>query len=139
MKFFFKLFMAIHVGIYRLSGGKLGGSMGRSRILLLTTTGRKSGKTYTTPLGCFDHKDGYVIVASNAGQPTNPGWYFNLMSNPRVLVQVMDKVFNVTAEVLSGDARAQAWQQVVEAAHGYAGYEQKTTREIPLILLRPDK
>jgi F420H(2)-dependent quinone reductase len=139
MKFFFKLFMAIHVGIYRLSGGKLGGSMAGTRVLLLTTTGRKSGKAYTTPLGSFDHKDGYIIVASNAGQPTNPGWYFNLMSNPRVLVQVMDKVFNVTAEVLSGDARTQAWQQVITISPGYAGYEQKTNREIPLILLRPDE
>jgi deazaflavin-dependent oxidoreductase (nitroreductase family) len=139
MKFLFKIFLAIQVGMYRLSGGKLGGSMNGFKILLLTTVGRKSGKSHTTPLGCFDHKDGYVIVASNAGQPTNPAWFHNLMSNPRVKVQVLDKVISVTAEVLSGEARAQVWQKVITTAPGYAGYEKKTTREIPLVLLRPDK
>lgn len=139
MKLLFKLFMALHVSMYRLTGGKLGGNMGGFRILLLTTTGRKSGRTYTTPLGCFEYKDGYMIVASNAGQPTHPGWYHNLTSNPRVTVQVLDKVLSVTAEVLSGDARTQAWQQVTATAPNYAAYEKKTTREIPLVLLHPDK
>jgi deazaflavin-dependent oxidoreductase (nitroreductase family) len=79
-----------------------------------------------------------MIVASNAGQPSHPGWYFNLQSHPRVTVQVMDKVMSVTAEVLSGDARALAWQQVITRAPNYAGYEKSTTREIPLVLLHPD-
>ena len=139
MKNLLKIWMAIHAGIYRLSGGKLGGSMGGSRVLLLTTTGRKSGKVYTIPLGCFDHQDGYIIVASNRGQPTNPAWYHNLKSNPRVTVQVLDKVIPITAEVLSGEARAQAWRQVIATAPSYAGYEKRTTREIPLVLLRPGK
>jgi F420H(2)-dependent quinone reductase len=139
MKYIFKLFLALHVGIYRLSGGKLGGSMGGSRVLLLTTTGRKSGKVHTIPLGCFDHKDGYVIVASNAGQSAHPAWYNNLKSNPRVTVQVLDRVLSVTAEVLSGEARAQAWQQVIATAPSYANYEKRTTREIPVVLLRPGK
>src|ERR1700690_3755944 len=139
MKYIFKLFLALQVGIYRLSGGKLGGSMGRNRILLLTTTGRKSGKIRTIPLGCFDHKDGYVIVASNAGQPTHPAWYLNLKSNPRVTVHVLDKVLSVTAEVLSGEARAQAWQRVITTAPSYANYVKRTTREIPVVLLRPGK
>jgi F420H(2)-dependent quinone reductase len=139
MKYFSKLFFAFSVWIYRLSGGQLGGNMGGTKVLLLTTTGRKSGKTYTIPLGCFDHKDGYVIVASNRGQPTNPAWYHNLKSNPRVTIQVLDKVFSVTAEVLSSEARAQAWQQVIATAPSYANYEKRTTREIPLVLLRPNK
>jgi deazaflavin-dependent oxidoreductase (nitroreductase family) len=139
MNYLMKLWMAIHAGIYRLSGGKLGGSMGGSRVLLLTTTGRKSGKAHTVPLGCFDHKDGYVVVASNRGQATHPAWYHNLKSNPRVTVQVLDKVVSVTTEVLSGEARAKAWQQVITTAPSYAGYEKQTTREIPLILLRPTK
>jgi deazaflavin-dependent oxidoreductase (nitroreductase family) len=113
--------------------------MGGTRVLLLTTTGRKSGKTFTTPLGCFEQTDGYIIVASNAGQPTHPGWYFNLQNNPHVTVQVLDKVIPVTAEVLSGEARTQAWQQVITSAPNYAGYEKSTTREIPLVLLHPDK
>jgi F420H(2)-dependent quinone reductase len=139
VKYLFKLFLALHVGIYRLSGGKLGGSMSGFRVLLLSTTGRKSGKAHTIPLGFFDHKDGYVIVASNGGQPTHPAWYHNLKSNPQVTVQVLDKVISVTAEVLSGETRAQAWQQVIATAPAYAGYEKKTTREIPLVLLRLSK
>lgn len=109
------------------------------KVLLLTTTGRKSGKTYTTPLGQFDYDGGYVIVASNAGQPTNPAWYYNLKSNPRVTVQVLDQVIPATAEVLSGDARAQAWRQVIATAPSYADYEKRTSREIPLILLVPNQ
>ncbi len=78
------MWMAIDVWIYRHSGGKLGGNMRGFKVLLLTTTGRKSGKAHTVPLGCFDHKAGYVVVASNAGLPTHPAWYYNLKSNPCV-------------------------------------------------------
>jgi F420H(2)-dependent quinone reductase len=139
MNVLFKLFLAFHVGIYRLSGGKWGGSMRGFRVLLLTTTGRKTGKAHTIPLGYFDHKEGYVIVASNSGQPKNPAWYHNLKSTPRVSVQVLDQVILVTAEELSGEARSQAWQQVIATAPSYANYEKKTTREIPLVVLRPSK
>ncbi len=139
MKFVFKIFMALNIWIYRVTGGKVGGSMRGLKVLLLTTIGRKSGKAHTTPLGCFDRVDGYVVVASNGGQPTHPAWYHNLKSNPQVKVQVLDKIFPATAEVLSGEARTQAWRQVIATAPSYAGYEKKTTREIPLILLRPQK
>jgi len=139
MKALFKFFMAVQVWIYQRSGGKLGGKMRGFKVLLLTTTGRKSGKTYITPLGWFPHADGYVIVASNGGQPTNPAWFYNLKNNPQVTVQVLDRVIPATAEILSGEARAEAWRQVIAAAPMYAGYEKRTTREIPLILLRPDK
>jgi len=137
MKFLFQLFMAVHVGLYRLSEGKLGGSMRGLKVLLLTTTGRKSGKVHVVPLGCFDWQGGYVIVASNGGQPTHPAWYYNLKSQPQVTVQIFDKVVPVTAEVLTSEARAQAWQQVITTAPSYANYAKQTTREIPLVLLRP--
>jgi len=106
------------------------------KLLLLTTKGRKSGKTHTTPLGCFDNEDGYFVVASNAGLPAHPAWYYNLQSNPQVTVQVHNRVMPATAEVLSGEARMQAWRQVITAAPSYANYQKRTTREIPVILLR---
>ncbi len=109
------------------------------KVLLLTTQGRKSGKPYTTPLGRFDHQEGYVITATNGGSPRNPAWYLNLKSNPQVTVQVLDKIVSATAEELSGEARSQAWRQIVATAPSYAGYEKKTTRKIPVILLRPNK
>ncbi len=80
-----------------------------------------------------------MVVASNAGQPSHPAWFFNLKSNPQVTVQVMDKIFPATAEVLSGEARLQAWRQVIATAPAYASYEGRTTREIPLIFLHPNK
>jgi deazaflavin-dependent oxidoreductase (nitroreductase family) len=134
-----KFFMAIYVGLYRLSRGKIGGAMGGSRVLLLTTTGRKSGKAITVPVGFWDRQGGWVIVASNRGQSTNPAWYHNLKSKPQVSVQVFDKVIPVIAEILAGKARAQAWQQVITTAPGYADYQKRTTREIPLVLLHPSK
>ena len=139
MKIMFRIMAAFQIWLYRLTGGKLGGQMRGFKVLLLTTRGRKSGKTYITPLGCFDNEAGYVIVASNAGLPSNPSWYYNLKSNPQVTVQVLDKVMPTTAEVLSGEARAQAWRQVIATAPSYVNYEKRTTREIPLILLRPIK
>jgi len=107
------------------------------KVLLLTTTGRRSGKVRTTPLGLFEHPGGYLIVASNGGRPVHPAWYLNLEKNPHVTIQVMDKVIPVTAEVLSGEARAKAWQEVIRSAPAYAAYEQRTPRQIPVILLRP--
>ena len=139
MKYIFKLFLAIQVGLYRISGGKLGGTLGAFKVLLLTTTGRKTGHAYTTPIGYFERPDSYIIVASNSGLPQHPVWYLNLKSSPQVTIQVLDRVIPVTAEILSGEPRAQAWQQVITTAPQYASYEKKTTRQIPVILLRPNK
>ena len=139
MKFLYKIIMPLMVGLYRLTGGRLGGNMGRLKVLLITNKGRRSGRTYVTQLGCFDNERGYVIVASNSGRPSNPAWYYNLKSDPQVTVQVFDKVMPATAEVLTGEARRQAWRQVIATAPANANYEKRTTREIPVILLRPNK
>ena len=131
--------MPLMVGLYRLTGGLLGGRMRGFNVLLLTTKGRRSGRMYTTPLGRFDNDRGYVIVASNGGSCSNPAWYYNLKSTPQVTVQVRDKVMPATAEVLTGESRMRAWRQVIATAPAYANYEKRTTREIPVILLRPNK
>jgi F420H(2)-dependent quinone reductase len=139
MNYLFKLFSSIQIGLYRRSGGKLGGSVGPFKVLLLTTSGRKSGKIRTTPLGFFERPDGYIIVASNSGAAHHPAWYLNLINNPQVTIQVYERVIPVSAELLSGEPRAQAWQQVISTAPQYANYQKKTTRQIPLIFLRPNK
>jgi deazaflavin-dependent oxidoreductase (nitroreductase family) len=133
-----KLFMAMHVAIYRLTGGRIGGKFRGFNVILLTTKGRKSGKPITTPLGWFAHPEGYVLVASNMGSSSHPAWYYNIVKHPKVTVQLLNKVIPVTAEILTGDARTRAWQEVITAAPLYADYETKTTREIPLFLLRPE-
>ncbi len=137
MKLFMKAWMAFHAWIYHQTGGRLGGSMMGNKVLLLHTTGRKSGKAYTTPLGYFPQEGGYLLAASNGGQPANPAWYLNLMSKPQTTVQIGGKVISVNAENLTGEAREQAWQRVVAAAPSYANYQKRTTRQIPVVLLRP--
>lgn len=138
-KYMFKLIMAIHIFLYRLTGGRFGGEMRGFKVLLLTTTGRKSGKKRTTPLGYFDYEGGYVITASNAGLPRNPGWYYNLKNNPQVTVQAKDRVMTAVAEEAQSNLRNQLWDRLIEQAPGYADYEKRTTREIPMVILRPMK
>jgi deazaflavin-dependent oxidoreductase (nitroreductase family) len=129
--------MAIHVFLYRLTGGRLGGRMRDFQVLLLTTTGRKSGKKRATPLGYFNYDGSYVISASHAGLPHHPSWYYNLKSNPHVTVQVKDRATPAIAEEANGDLRNQLWKQLIEQAPSYADYEKRTTRVIPMVILRP--
>jgi len=133
----FQLMMSLHVFFYRLTGGRLGGEMQGFKVLLLTTTGRKSGKTRTTPLGYIDYDGGYVITASNAGMPRNPGWYYNLKDSPQATVQVEDRAMTAVVEEAKGDLRDHLWSLLVEQAPSYARYQKSTTRVIPMVILRP--
>ena len=136
MKLFFKLFMVMHVFIYRLTGGRFGGEMNGFKVLILTTKGRKSGKLHTNPVGYFERDNGYIIVASNGGQATHPAWYHNLKADPNITIQVMDKLMSVEAEILTGETRSTLWKWVVESAPAFGNYEKSTTRQIPLVLLK---
>ena len=102
--FIFKLISKTHVFVYRLTGGRLGSEMLGFHILLLSTTGRKSGKLRTTPLGYVELEDGYVVAASNAGQDRNPAWFYNLKSNPHVSVQVK----NEKTDTIAGSVKSSA-------------------------------
>lgn len=137
LKYLSKAGIAVHVFLYRSTGGKFGGEIGGFKLLLLTTIGRKSGKEHTSPLGCYEYEGGYVVAATNAGQPNNPGWYYNLKSNPQVTIQVKDRVMKAVAEDAKGELRNHLWDELVRQAPGYAGYTKKTTRQIPMVILRP--
>ncbi len=139
VKSFIRLALAIYVFFYRLTGGKFGARVPGLRVLLLTTTGRKSGKQRTTPLGYFEHDGRYVIIGMgvNAGFDTHPAWFQNLRSNPRATIQVNDKQFEVSAELAGPDKRGQLWARLMEVAPVYADFAKKTSREIPLVTLRP--
>jgi deazaflavin-dependent oxidoreductase (nitroreductase family) len=139
MRSIFRTFLRFQVFLYRLTEGKFGGKMMGFKVLLLSTIGRKSGKTHTTPLGYFQIKEGFIIVASNGGRDNNPAWFINLQANPKVKYQILKDVYSGNAEVLSGELRKSAWQQVVASAPQYARYEKSTKREIPLLLLNEDK
>jgi len=132
-----KLFISIHIFIYKLSGGRFGSEMGENKILLLTTKGQKSGLDRTTPLGYFDHEDGYLIIASNGGQAKHPDWYFNLKSDPQVRIQIKDQTLTAKAQVLKGEPRIPIWERIVARAPQYGEYENRTDRQIPVVWLRP--
>lgn len=106
--------------------------------LVLTTVGRRTGVARTTPVGWFPGKDGtWLVVASAAGAPRNPDWYYNLAANPdKVKVEVPGRKVDVVAEQLHGVEREEAWRQITEASQQFARYQQVTDRELPIIRLQ---
>ncbi len=138
MKSFVKLFIAFHVFMYRLTGGKFGSEMRGFKVLILTTKGRKSGKIFSNPVGYFERDGGYIIVASNGGATSHPSWYHNIKGNPEdVTIQVMDKTMKVKSEIILGEPRKPIWSWIVANAPNFGDYEKQTSREIPLVLLTP--
>ena len=136
MKNIMLFFMSIYVMLYRLTGGTIGGRVAGNAVLLLTATGRKSGRKRTTPAGYIPHDAGVVVCASNGGAPKNPGWYHNVKANPQVEVQIKREKFAATAEVLEGEAREEQWQRFIQINPAYARYEKQVDRVLPVILLR---
>jgi deazaflavin-dependent oxidoreductase (nitroreductase family) len=141
-KRFFKFFHSIRnilVSLYRLTRGKFGGRVQGLQVLLLTTIGRKTGKTYTTPLGYFIEDGKYVITASNAGFDTHPAWFYNLRANPHVTIEIEDQQLEAEAQVAPAEKRQSLWSRLISLAPGYAKYATKTSREIPMVILHPLK
>ena len=125
-----------HVRVYRETGGETGHIWKEgSTILLLTTTGRKSGEPRTTPLIYAEDGDRYVIVASKGGAPKDPGWYENLAKTPEVELQVKDEVFPARARTAEGEEREQLWRKANQIWPHYDEYQTKTDRQIPVVVL----
>jgi deazaflavin-dependent oxidoreductase (nitroreductase family) len=130
------LFGPEHVRRYRETGGEVGHIWKRgSKILLLTTKGRRTGEPTTTPLIYEDADGAYVIVASKGGAPEHPGWYRNLSKDPAVEVQVRDDVFAARARTAAGEERERLWKLAAQQWPAYDDYQQKTDREIPVVVL----
>jgi deazaflavin-dependent oxidoreductase (nitroreductase family) len=132
------LFGAEHVKVYRETNGERGYIWRRdTHILLLTTTGHKSGEERTTPLIHVKDGDNYVIVASKGGTPENPAWYDNLQADPDATIQVLGETIEVRARTAEGDERERLWEQAAEAWPDYDDYQSKTDRQIPVVVLEP--
>lgn len=132
---FTRAFVRTHIAVYRLTGGRLGGSWGNARVLLLTTTGRRSGKPRTTPLLYLEDNGRFVVVATNDGASEHPSWYRNLQKDPRAEVQVRNQKFAVTALTVAGEERTTLWQRMVDMYPNYARDQQRTERELPVVIL----
>jgi deazaflavin-dependent oxidoreductase (nitroreductase family) len=131
-----KLFGERHVRRYRETGGRVGHIWKEgSTILLLTTTGRRTGEKRTTPLIYAKYGDRYVIVASQGGAPRHPHWYANLSQDPNVEVQVLDEVFRARARTAEGEERERLWRLANEVWPHYDSYQRRTERRIPVVVL----
>jgi deazaflavin-dependent oxidoreductase (nitroreductase family) len=137
MNAIFRLPFAIHVFLYRQTGGRLVGRVQGLDVLLLTTKGHRTGKTRTTPLGYFEHQGGYVVIASNGGSDRHPGWFHNLRNDSRAWIEVGERRLEVRAEIAGPIPRAALWRRLMELSPGYGGYAKRTQRQIPMVTLRP--
>ncbi|HET6884991.1 MAG TPA: nitroreductase family deazaflavin-dependent oxidoreductase [Rubrobacteraceae bacterium] len=127
----------LHVAAYRATEGKIGGRLMNSPVLLLLTTGRKSGKERTTPLLFLRDGVNYIMVASNGGTAGDPAWWLNLQKDPEAIVEIGGRTLRVRAEEVKGEEKRRLWTRLVEMYPLYESYQQRTDREIPVILLRP--
>lgn len=123
---------------FRANGGKVGGQFDGAPLLLLHSTGARSGKERVHPMMYQDLGDGSVAVfASKAGAPDNPDWFHNVSANPSVEVEIGAEVRRCTARVAEGDERERIWSRQKSDYPGFADYEQKTDRTIPVVVLDP--
>jgi deazaflavin-dependent oxidoreductase (nitroreductase family) len=130
--------MAGHTAIYRLTGGKIGHTgPGLPQMLLLDHVGAKSGKKRTSPLLYIEDGDDVVLVASKGGYPQNPAWFHNLKANPDTVVQIKAEKRPVRARVATDEERERLWPKAVASYSGYDGYQKRTGRKIPLVILEP--
>lgn len=120
---------------YRANGGKVGGMFADTPLLLLTTTGAKSGQPRTAPLAYTTDGGSIVVIASKGGAPTNPDWYRNVLANPLVTVELGAERFRARASVVTGAERRRLYDAQAALMPGFAEYERKTTREIPVVVL----
>jgi deazaflavin-dependent oxidoreductase (nitroreductase family) len=120
---------------FRANGGKVGGMWEGRPLLLLTTTGAKSGQRRTNPTMYLRDGDRLLVFASKSGAPTNPDWYYNLLAHPEVTVEVGPETYTATATVLSGEERDRLFAKQAGLYPQFAEYQAKTMRQIPVIAL----
>jgi deazaflavin-dependent oxidoreductase (nitroreductase family) len=124
---------------FRANGGKVGGNFEGKTLLLLRTRGAKSGQERINPVACIKDGDRYAVIASKGGAPTHPDWYYNVIANPLVTVEVGTEKFEAHASVAEEPERIRLYDQMVAMMPGFDDYRRKTARVIPVIILTPVK
>jgi deazaflavin-dependent oxidoreductase (nitroreductase family) len=120
---------------FRAHGGKVSGQFANSPLLLLTTKGAKSGKTHTNPLVYTNDKDRLIVIASKGGAPAHPDWYHNVRANPEVTVELGNERFQARATPVEEPERERLYSQIAKQMPGFAEYQRKTHRKIPVVSL----
>lgn len=130
-----ELLWRLHRWAYRSSGGRVGGRLIGMPVLLLTTRGRRTGRPHTTALTFLQDDGSRVIVASNGGAPNHPAWLLNLRAQPEAEIQVGERRLRVRAREAGDAERERLWARIIRVNPGYAVYQRRTTRRIPLVVL----
>lgn len=131
-----RVFIRLHNALYRASGGAKFNFDGK--LLLLNTTGAKTGKARTNPLVHVRDGDNYIVAASAAGADQSPGWYHNLRNNPLVTIELAGETLPVEARILTeGDEREALYAKLEASESRFGGYREKTSRTIPIVVLQP--
>jgi deazaflavin-dependent oxidoreductase (nitroreductase family) len=130
-----ELFWKVHPRLYRWTGGRIGGAIRGMPVLLLETSGRKTGQPRTNALTYLPRGDDFVVIASVLGEPKNPAWWLNLEAHPDAWVQVGGARHAVRARKAEGDERDALWRAVVAKTPDYDEYKARTTRRIPVVVL----
>ena len=120
---------------FRANGGRVGGRFEGRTLLLLHTTGTKSKQERINPVAYVRDGDQFVVIASKGGAPTNPDWFYNILANPELTVEVGTETFRVHATVAKEPERTHLYSKMVEMMPGFDDYRKKTTRKIPVIVL----
>ena len=135
--FVIKTVSMLHRLVYRLTGGRVGGTFAGAPVLLLTTTGARSGQPRTTPLLYLADGPDFVVAASNGGADRHPGWWRNLLQHPEAEIQIGEERRPVIFEQATPEESRRLWPRLMRLYPDYAVYQQRTSREIPLAILRP--
>jgi deazaflavin-dependent oxidoreductase (nitroreductase family) len=124
---------------FRANGGKVGGPFAGNTLLLLHTTGAKTGEPRINPLATIKDGDRYVVIASKGGAPTNPDWYYNVIANPVITIEAGIEEFQARAAVAEEPERTRLFEKMAAAMPGFTEYQRNTTRILPVIVLTPIK
>jgi F420H(2)-dependent quinone reductase len=132
----FRVATGLHTALYRRTGGKIAGQMFfKSPFMLLTTTGRRSGQPRTVPLLCIRDRDRFLAIASFGGDDRHPQWFKNLQANPEATIELGGETIPVRATVATPEEKKALWPKVLAAYKGYANYQRRTSRDIPVVIL----
>jgi F420H(2)-dependent quinone reductase len=127
----------LNAPVYRLTGGRVGGKLGKAPILLLTTTGRKSGQPRTAPVLYLADEDRFVVINTNAGNDKTPAWSLNLRANPEAEIEIGRKRIPVRSRLAEGEERADLWRRHMQQYEGWDFYESQLDREVGVFVLEP--
>ncbi len=129
---------AFHPLVLRLSGGRVGRSLAGMPVVVLETVGRKSGEVRRTPLTApVVEGDDVILVASYGGDSRHPAWYLNLCAQPDVVIELGGRRREMRARTVSAEEKAELWPRIVKSYRGYAAYQKRTDRDIPVVRLSP--